>query len=109
MIKQNMPVSYTSNLSTHPNHILTKIFFILGMLIPLGIMPLSAHIVGNNGATNIQGDKMIAYPGGKAFFFRLYLSDKHNTPYSLNNPSIDDFMVYFPFSTDDRCRIDEDG
>lgn len=87
MIKQNMPVSYTSNLSTHPNHILTKIFFILGMLIPLDIMPLSAHIVGNNGATNIQGDKMVAYPGGKAYFFRLYLSDKHNSTYSLYNPS----------------------
>ena len=86
-IKQNMPISSTSNLITHPNHILTKISIILGMLILFCLTPAVAHIVGDNGATNIQGDKMIAYPGGKAFFFRLYLSDKHNTPYSLDNPS----------------------
>ena len=62
-IKQNMPISSTLNLITHPNHILTKISIILGMLILFCLTPAVAHIVGDNGATNIQGDKMIAYPG----------------------------------------------
>jgi len=55
---------------------------LLGSVITVGLCLLSASVW----AKGTDKAQMVRFPGGKSVMYRLYLTDKHGTPYRLEQP-----------------------